>query len=620
MKSSDSAPSSKKSAFVDHEREFRGAYDKEVFQILGWAYKPYLAASIFWIGLGWIGRVLLLSNTLVVGIWIDSLSARSTPPAFFEGWTASNYFDLLLGLCLSGLLLTLMFRIAFSRLSVRAISSIYDEVTLRVSRYPVRFFDRTPVGRIVTRFSSDYGNMFRMFGGPLSEFFGIVFDLTASLVLLLAVHKLGLIFYFVLLALNVLIYTSNKKKIRLARRDQSHRRSPGIAHFAETVQGASVIRVFGKQRHFFDRFTQLDNQYIDAKFRAIRLNVLYAAQMMSSTYGIAFLSGLAGLLLISRGLMSPGEVAAVLVILSLAGTSFQMFFDWMIQLEDAFVGVERMNEYLRLPLEPEAVLPKQAVFPFGLSTTPTPTQEPTDHQMLEAIELEINNLQFRYEKDLPWILRDLSFKIEKGEKVGIVGRTGAGKTSVFQVLQGFYPYESGKILFGGQERSIADARRLMAVVPQDPVLFNDTVRQNLALDEGFDDAHLCEILDRVGLSAWTQRFSSPLDFVIEEKGKNLSQGEKQLLVMARMSLVRCPLVLMDEATSSIDPKTEEHLVKAMHLIFKGRTQLIIAHRLSTIESCDRVLWLKDGKVELFDKPDVVLSRFQQQDFQSEIGV
>jgi ABC-type multidrug transport system fused ATPase/permease subunit len=605
------------SSFLETEKEFKGAYSKDVFQVLIWSYRPYMKRVLFWIFIGWIGRILLMGNTMVVGTWIDSLSGRDIP-AFFEGWDATRYFDFLVGLCLIGFIFTICYRWAFSRISVAAISSIYDEVTVRVSRYPVRFFDRTPVGRIVTRFSSDYGNMFRMFGGPLSEFFGIIFDLAASLVLLFTAHWLGLSFYFVLLGLNLGVYLLNKQKIRFARRDQSHLRSPGVAHFAETVQGASVIRVFGKGKTFFDRFLKLDNAFIDSKFRMIRVNISYAAQMMTSTYGIAFLSGIVGLWLISRGQMTPGELASVMVLLNLAGSSFQMFFDWMAQLEDAFVGVERMNEYLRLPLEPEASLPPAAVFPTG-HLVASAAQNSLAQSRIASVSLEVKDLWFRYGSELPWILKGVNFQIRSGEKVGIVGRTGAGKTSLFQVFQSFYPFEKGELLFDGRPLSIAEARASISVLPQEPVLFNTTVRENLCLGTSLDDSLLIGTLEKVGLGPWIHRFKNPLDVVIEEKGKNLSQGEKQLLVMARMSLISKPLILMDEATSSIDPQTEEKLVLAMQQIFKGRTQLIIAHRLSTIESCDRVLWLKDGKIEVFDKPEVVLRRFQHPAHHGEMG-
>ena len=618
MSSSAKNTSKNTQAFLDIEKEFKGAYGKEVFQLLAWAYQPYFKRAVFFIFLGWIGRIMLMGNTMVMGYWIDSLSGRRVPN-YFQGFSASNYLNLLTVLCCAGFILTVFFRLSFSRTSVRAISSIYDEVTVRVSRYPVRFFDRTPVGRIVTRFSSDYSNMFRMFGGPLSEFFGIVFDLVASLVLLLSAHWLGLAFYFLLLGLNLLVYLFNKQKIRYSRRDQSHLRSPGVAHFAETVQGANVIRVFGKGTTFFDRFTTLDSAFIDAKFRAIRINVLYALQMVTSTYGTAFLSGVVGLWLISRQQMSPGELASVMVLLNLAGSGFQMFFDWMAQLEDAFVGVERMNEYLRLPLEPEASIPAKYVFPTGHAKADPQTPKPSSPQEA-SVELEIKDLWFRYGADLPWILKGLSVQIKKGEKIGIVGRTGAGKTSLFQVLQNFYPHEEGQVLFDGKEVPIAEARLRMSVMPQDPVLFNASVRDNLCLGEALPDEVLLASLTKVGLSNWTRRFEKPLEVVVEEKGKNLSQGEKQLLVMARMSLIARPLVLMDEATSSIDPQTEEKLVFAMNEVFSGHTQIIIAHRLSTIQSCDRVLWLKDGTVELFDKPEVVLKLFQSPAFDNEIGV
>lgn len=617
MTSSPNADTRKAQSFLDTEKEFKGAYSKDVFQVLAWSYRPFLWRTLICIAFGWAGRILMMSNTMVVGIWIDSLSGRKTPP-FFEGWNASRYFDFLVLLCIVGFLFTISFRIFFSRISVKAISSIYDEVTVRVSRYPVKFFDRTPVGRVVTRFSSDYGNMFRMFGGPLSEFFGIIFDLAASFVILLSAHWLGIVFYFLLLALNLVVYLFNRQKLRVVRRDQSHLRSPGVAHFSETVQGASVIRVFGKGESFFSRFTNLDNAYINARFHAIKVNTLYTCQTMASTYGTAFMSGAVGLWLLSRHQMSPGELASVMVLLNLAGASFQMFFSWMAQLEDAFVGVERMNEYLRLPLEPEGKLPQIAKFPTGHSVHTAQDTQIVPPQS-SAISVELRDVFFRYGTELPWIIKGINCKIEPREKIGIVGRTGAGKTSLFQILQSFYPYEKGQVLFEGKELPIAESRNLIAALSQEPILFNVSVRENLSLGLKFDDTLLLSALDRAGLSTWTKRFRDPLDVIIEEKGKNLSQGEKQLLVMARMSLISRPLVLMDEATSSIDPQTEEKLVRAMNEIFKGRTQIIIAHRLSTIESCDRVLWLKNGKIELFDKPDVVLKTFQNPEHHHEIG-
>lgn len=612
-------------SFVEKENEFAGTYGKEVFEILKWAYKPHWIACVFWVFIGWIARLMLMGNTLVVGTWIDSLSGNQKIPVFFRDWTGVQYFHFLTLLCCAGFLLTWISRVAFSRISVAAISTIYDEVTLRVSRYPIRFFDRTPVGRIVTRFSSDYGNMFRMFGGPLSEFFGIAFDLSASLILLVSAHWMGVVSYFILLALNLTVYLTNKQKIRSARREQSHNRSPGVAHFAETVQGASVIRVFAKSRIFFSRFTELDDKYAMSKYRAIDVNTRYATEMVACTYGVAFASGATGLWFINKGLMTAGELASIIVLLNLAGASFQMLFDWMAQFEEAFVGVERMNEYLRLPMEAQATLPQTTSFPTGhpIASGRDQTQiitEPLSLSKKESIDLDFDNVWFRYADDLPWILKGIHFSIQKGEKIGIVGRTGAGKTTLFQVLQGFYPFQQGNLRLGGKTLSIQETRECLTVIPQEPVLFNASVRENLDLRGIHPDSKLLETLERVGLSTWIHRSSSPLDTIIEERGKNLSQGEKQLLVMARMSLVQRPLVLMDEATSSIDPLTEVALVRAMNHMFEGRTQLIIAHRLSTIESCDRVLWLKDGNVALFESPQIVLNHFQTHGHQNERGI
>jgi len=606
-------------SFLEEEKEFKGAYSKEVFQVLYWAYLPYFKRSILWILLGWIGRVFLMSNTRIMGLWIDSLYQLEKIPALFRSWTSQDYFKALLVCSVVGYFLTLCFRLAFSRLSVKAISSIYDEVTLRVSRFPMSFFDRTPVGRVVTRFSSDYGNMFRMFGGPLSEFLGIIFDLLAVFAILAQAHILGIAFYIALLLLNLFVYSLNKKRIRSARRDQSRRRSPSVAHFAETVQGAAVIRVFGKTPSFLARFEFLDSDFIKAKLKSTQVQVLYAAQMMCSTYGVAFLSGTLGLWLLSRSLISAGELSAIMILLNLAGGSFQMFFDWMAQIEEAFVGVERMNEYLRLPLEAEAKVPATSRFPTHHLKESLTIEDSRIAFMSDSnsASLKISDLHFRYSQNLPWVLKGIELDVKAGERIGIIGRTGAGKTSLFQALQFNYPVEKGTILWSDKKLSIHDTRSLFAVIPQDPMLLNATVRENLILGlssvDGVKiptDKILLDCLDSVGLNHWLAGQSNPLNVMIEEKGRNLSAGERQLFVMARMSLMKRKVVLMDEATSSIDPQTEEKLVQAMKVIFDKRTQLIIAHRLSTIEHCHRIAWIQNGQIEMFDTPERVLKKFK----------
>ena len=213
---------------------------------------------------------------------------------------------------------------------------------------------------------------------------------------------------------------------------------------------------------------------------------------------------------------------------------------------------------------------------------------------------------------MPRVLDSVSFTVREGERLGIIGRTGSGKSSLVQCLFQLYPLEVGEIYLNHQpasEYELEYFRRHLAFIAQDPILFRGTVRENLDLRREHPDSSLVHTLEQVGLDHW----ASPegLSTKIEERGRNVSLGERQLLCMARCLLEDNPIIIMDEATSSVDPRSEEILVNATESFFKGRTQIIIAHRLSTLQYCDKILWLEDGKVKMHSTPKEVLPIFEK---------
>lgn len=610
---------------LDLEGRAQGGYDAQIFTALKMAYRPYFWPILGTLALGFLGRALLLGNANLIGFWVDSLCPKESQicrptPGLFHGWSSENFMHLLIAFVVLGFVFTWLYRVTFSRLSARAVSTIYDETTYRTSRFPMRFFDVSPVGRIVTRFSSDYGNVFRLFGGPLAEFLSIIFDLICMILLVGLASPYYLPVIFVFIVFNFAVYRLNRDRMRNQRRDLSASRSPSISHFSETAQGASTIRSFNREASFRERFTRLDAFYLEQKLRAVRNVLFFSWQMNTLTAILLFATGLLSWFLLQQNLISIGSIGVAFGMITLSGNTVLMLFEWLAQVEEALIGVERLNQYLLAPLEPGAALPSHARF-----QTPHPKQRADQSHFHpfhneRALAIDFKDLRFRYHPDLPWVLHDFSAHIRPGEKIGIIGRTGGGKSSLIQALLHLYPIEGGKILLGGEPIAssyggpgldLEQARRLFALIPQEPTLFRGTLRSNLDYEGLRRDEEIFEVLRQVGLSEWA--LPSTLQMVIEERGRNLSLGEKQLLCLARAVLQKAPILIMDEATSSIDPQSEELLVQATSHLFEGRTQILIAHRLSTLEKCDRIFWMKSGRLYREGPPHQILPEFEKSD-------
>lgn len=624
--------------YLDQEISFRGQYSKEVFQCLFFAYRPMLARVFFLVIGGFLGRLFLLSNANLIGVWVDVHCQRvssadvahcNSVPFLFASFADYDFLLLLIGVTLSGFILTAFYRIYFSRLSADAVSRIYDEVTIRTSRFPIKFFDTNPVGRVVTRFSSDYGNVFRLFGGPLAEFFAIIFDLACMLILVTIASPLFLPIIAMTAIANYFVYRYNRNRLREQRRQLSEWRSPSIAHFAESTLGASTIRIFGRQATFMKRFSRLNDRYLNQRIKTSAEVLKFSMQMSVLTALMLLGTGVAGYFMAQRGWVSIGSVCVAFTFIAFSGTSLQMFFEWFAQFEEAMTGVERLDNYLRRSIEPGAKLPAGRAFPTDHDTYGVDEERSVRSSRLvssRSASVTVEDLWFRYAPNSPYVLKGLNFSIRPGEKIGIVGRTGSGKTSLVQAIFHLYPLEKGRVLIDGRApnlgrgkagrgQSSEDAdlsvfRRGVALISQEPALFRGTIRDNLDLTCSHLEKSMLDVLDRVGLTEWLAAQPKGLNSWVEERGRNLSVGEKQLLCMARCLLQDAPVIVMDEATSSVDPQSEEILVRATREFFADRTQIIIAHRLSTLVHCDRILWLHNGEIKMFDRPEKTLPVFQ----------
>lgn len=582
------------------------SFSKSIFDTLLQAYRHYWLAIVLVIVLGFVGRFLILSNAQIIGQFIDQ----------HPDLTLSDFANLVgrLFLLLSvAFALTLIFRAVFSRLSAYAVSKIYDETTYRVSRFPISFFESQPVGKITTRFSSDYGNIFRLFGGPLAEFLSIIFDLVSIVIIITLIHPLFLINLLVASLLYLVILKRNQLRLRQSKRDLSSHRAPSISHFSETAQGAITIRQNQKTNTFTEKFSEYDKRYLTTK-KIVFLSVMKFSFELNILSALLFAAnGFLGLYLIRQNILGIGLITVILSFTILATHVLQMFFEWFSQFEEGLVGVEKLDEYLRAPLEANIKLPAYAEFETFHPKHDVKEKTALDssdllentNSGLSPYHLDVSHLNFQYPTSDGLVLKDISFQIKKGEKLGIIGRTGSGKSTIISCLLQLYPIKSGGILINNHSLDDVEKHRsLFSVISQDQLFLEGSVRENLDLFYQHSEEEIQSILKQVGLGL-------DLNFRLSEKAQNISFGEKQLLSLARGMLQKAEIFIFDEATSNVDPQSEMMMNRALSETLKNMTQIRIAHRLQTVEDCHQILWLDQGRIKRIGPAQEVLVAFKQ---------
>ncbi|HXX66529.1 MAG TPA: ABC transporter ATP-binding protein [Polyangiaceae bacterium] len=451
----------------------------------------------------------------------------------------------------------------------------------------LRYYDRTPVGRLVTRATNDVDALSELFASGALNAMGDVVALVGIVVVMIALDwRLSLVSFLALPVVGAIV-NYVRKRSRAAYRDVRARTARLNAFLNEQVNGIAVVQAFVRERAMSAEFDAINLEYRDANKRAIYYEaVLDAAIEMVSTLCIASILWFAGL----RRVADHRITFALLVTFTQYIRQFFEPVSLLSQrytlLQSAMSGAERIFQLLDEKDVAPAALPPEACSPAG----------PPD----EAIALE--HVDFEYKPGVP-VLRDVGLVARDGERIALVGATGAGKTTVASLLLRLYEPQGGIVRVLGRDVRSYDPRalrRLFSVVPQDVFLFSGTVLSNIAIaDDTPDRARAEEALRRIGaLDLFRRRGGEvdALDAPVEERGQNFSAGERQLLAFARAIYRAAPLLVLDEATASVDSDTEARLQRALEEAIRGRTALVIAHRLSTIRAADRIVVFHKGRV------------------------
>jgi ABC-type multidrug transport system fused ATPase/permease subunit len=475
--------------------------------------------------------------------------------------------------------------------SLSAGKVLHDRMLKSVLSSPIRFFDSTPVGRILNRFSRDVDSTDRHVAWSFEQTVYHSALVAVSLGFMLwQVPKLA----FIVPVLTILYYSVQQKYRRVARelkRISSISRSPTFAHYKESLQGLVVIRAFHQQHHFEQRFFELCEKSLRADYSNFRMNRWFSTRIPIIGGLVTLAVAVGTVYLTQQKTLSPG-MAGVLLTYSLG---FWEALNWAVrgfsELESHMTSVERMSHYAALP--PEERLGSFADAFEGDKISALESQWP------QKGEIVFDQVSVRYAPHLPFVLRDVSFVVESGKKVGIVGRTGSGKSTLFQTLFRFMELSQGQILIDGKDiskLSLERLRRSLAIIPQDPTLFMGTLRSNLDRFQSHSDEEILEALERVSMRATVDALPGGLSFEVKENGVNFSQGQRQLLCLGRAFLAKSRIIVMDEATASVDVATDALIQETLRQECSGVTVLIIAHRLGTVQDCDLIVELAQGKV------------------------
>ncbi|XP_053685732.1 ATP-binding cassette sub-family C member 4 [Sabethes cyaneus] len=513
-----------------------------------------------------------------------SMAAQTDPIHDEERQTYIKTYAILLG---AFVYLIVQRTFSFYHACLRISMKLHDKMFRGLTRATMHFFNTNPSGRVLNRFSKDIGTIDTSLPMSLAECLVFALEILAVVSLVSIVNYWFLLPTAIIATLMFFIRKIYLNSSRAVKRIESVNRSPIFTHTNATLQGLSTVRAFQAQ----DALTKEFNEQMDVNTSAfyIFITTTRAFALWLDLVCVIYVAVVTlSFLLWGQDTLGGSVGLAITQTISLIGMC-QWGMRQSAELENQMVSVERVSEYTNLPPEP----------PLETAPKYRPQKSWPEEGVIKFINVDLS-----YSDDGEKVLKDLSFAIQSNEKIGIVGRTGAGKSSLIQALFRLAPYDGTIEIDGINTKTLGlkDLRSKISIIPQDPILFYGTLRSNLDPFEEKSDEELWSALDQVELKEAVSSFTGGLECKMSDGGSNFSMGQRQLVCLARAILRRNKILVLDEATANVDPETDKLIQTTIRTKFADCTVLTIAHRLHTVMDSDRVLVMDAGRVVEFGHP------------------
>lgn len=565
-----------------HGGRYRGTYEKpknfkatikRLWSFFGHEKKLFIIIFCFVIA----DSVLLLSVPYLTGKAVDIMSLGIKKVNFYK---LKVIVFTLLALYICDTLLSLLNNFLMAGVSQRIVRSLRKALFSKLQRLPISFFDVHTHGDLMSRFTNDIDNISTTISSSTVSLMNDVVSILGTFIVMMLINPLLTFASVIIVPMVQILSKTITKKTSLLFKEQQNTLGRLNGYIEENISGLQVVKAFNHEKKVIEDFNTINQDLLSVGLKAQIISG-YLMPMMNiiSNLGFAIIAVFGGILA-AKNMITVGVIASFLSYSKQFSRPLNDAANIYNTLQTAAAGAERIFEVLDVEEEKgDAPDAKKLVNPRG--------------------DVEFKNVTFGYKKDVP-ILKNISFKVKAGSNIALVGPTGAGKTTIVSLVNRFYDVTGGRILIDGNDiRSYTreSVRNCFGIVLQDTYLFSSTISDNIRY--GKLDAHDDEIrlaASEAGADSFICKLEKGYETRITENGGNLSQGQKQLIAIARAILKNPPILILDEATSSVDTRTEMKIQQAMAKLMKGRTCFIIAHRLSTIRDADIIMVINDGRI------------------------